>query len=111
MIASGKEVDAMKLSEELSELGFFPVRGTLEKVGGENRVAREGKPRTYGVKNGILAVYDENGLPWIIEDGAVSAINNFKSMLRRHLLTEGAHVPHAEDGGEFLRTIFPKIPF
>jgi hypothetical protein len=68
-----------KLSEELEYLGFFLVHDTLEKVGDQNRVIRSGTPFTYGVKNGILAIYDELGYPWIIKEDIFPVMVSIKN--------------------------------
>ncbi len=97
-----------KLSHFLIDLGFFSVLGTTEHVGGggQGTLVKRGQPFTHDYNNGVTVVYDENGCPWI-RRGHVSTdefvIWNGGPIVR------GAHVPHSNDGGYFVREVMPKL--
>jgi len=97
------------LSEVLKRLGFVIVFETVEKFGdGQSAVVGRGVARTYDINNGVLAIYDEDGRPWVLprrvwqEGPAVELFSFFPD------LTCGAYVPHSNDGGEFIRCHWPK---
>ncbi len=100
-----------KLSHVLIDVGFFSALGTSEYPGMSEVVyVRRGSPNTYDSNNGVMAVYDEDGRPWI-------ARNNFDEKLAeglRHMfelrdLKRGAYVPHSNDGGHFVCEILPNL--
>ena len=96
-----------ELSHELQNLGFFPALGTLEGLKEEKLVpVKPGLPYTYDKNNGVTVVFDEKGHPWIRSrwdnnKGVVKGL--FKKMIHAHSLDRGAHVPHSNDGGLFIR--------
>ena len=96
-----------KLSHVLIDNGFFSALGTTESHGGGNSLVKRGNPNTQDNNNGVLVVYDEVGRPWIIPTSNFTdevALNfRFESLVR------GAHVPHSNDGGYFVKRILPML--
>lgn len=98
-----------KLSPILLELGFFSALGTTEHPG----LSREGQhvkravPNTADYNNGIVVVYDEEGRPWIMR--GVNMTNVVHETLRSFDLTQGAYVPHSNDGGYFVHEVMEKL--
>lgn len=92
-----------KLSHKLIDLGFFSVLGTSERLTSEEYYVKRGQPNTHDYNNGILVVYDEEGRPWIIRDP--KANYTIWRKLREFNLSQGAYVPHSNDGGHFIRKI------
>ncbi len=84
--------------------GFFPVLGTTEHRNGVPQIVKRGIPLTWDFNQGVTAIYDFVGLPWI-QDGfhppeAANVLGDFGTDFRR-----GAPVPHSNDGGRFIRMI------
>ena len=101
-----------KISNELLDQGFFSALGTTEHAGGDGRghIVKRDKPFTWDYNNGVTAVYDEEGRPWIKLGYGWSggrAILHITGC-EKHLV-RGAHVPHSNDGGEFIREVLPKL--
>lgn len=102
-----------KLSHLLMELGFFSALGTVEF----NRVSpddydfiKRGTRFTYGSNNGVTAIYDEDGRPWIIRNEMAQHVAQELAVARRdYNLRIGAYVPHSNDGGNFVRAILPSL--
>lgn len=103
----------IKLTEALIGDCFLPVFGTVEfsrgslqsiRDGQEPTLVGKGTPFTWDYNNGVLAVYDEQGKPWICSTSYFTprALEQFCS---RHNLRQGALVPHSNDGGMFKRLL------
>jgi hypothetical protein len=96
----------VKISSSLSELGFFCAFNTpeqVEKDSPKQKYVDRGEPNTYDFKNGVLAIYDEKGLPWIILQSYTEEIRvKIEELILSHSLRRGAYVPHSKDGGLFL---------
>lgn len=95
-----------KLSHILLDLGCFSVLGTTERSGGNTTgpIVERGKALTWDYNNGVLAVYDEKGRPWIM-GGGHEKFNEVQAEISRNQLKRGAHVPHSNDGGRFIREV------
>lgn len=95
----------MKLSHSLMDMGFFSALGTSEHPGmmSEEVYVRRGRPNTWDYNNGVTVVYDEEGRPWIHCRYFCSTVDI--EMPRG--LQCGAHVPHSNDGGHFVREVIP----
>jgi hypothetical protein len=105
--------DTMKLSHVLLDIGFFATLGTSERyiahTADENsRCVKRGVPNTWDYNNGVLVVYDELGRPWILHhsQGAEEAKEKLRDF---YPLKRGAHVPHSNDGGNFVRNVVLKF--
>ena len=103
-----------KLSHKLLDSGFFSALGTLQVrcVGmtqrdEELRVQR-GTPNTWDFNNGVIAVYDESGCPWISVRNTHTN-GEVNKLARSYGLQRGAYVPHSNDGGHFVRRIIPDL--
>ncbi len=103
-----------KLSHKLLDSGFFSALGTLQVrcVGmkqrdEELRVGR-GTPYTWDWNNGVIAIYDEDGRPWINVRN-VQTNDMAQKLACSHGLQRGAYVPHSNDGGHFVRRIIPDL--
>lgn len=99
----------MKLSENLSNLGFFLALASTEHAGpkGTEIPVQRGTPLTTDYNNGVRVVYDEIGRPWILYAHGVEEM--LKIEAAGYKLVIGAHVPHSNDGGHFVREIMPKL--
>ncbi len=106
-----------KFSHRLLDMGFFCVLGTHEFGAGETEFVKRGVVYTYDVNNGVFVMYDEEGRPWILPSGLMSIAwkkgnirEEFKEfpMIQR-VLKQGAHVPHSNDGGRFVRGVLPTL--
>ena len=98
-----------KLSHQLLDLGFFSALGTTEHAGPQPReiVVKRSTPMTTSYNNGVRVIYDEEGRPWI---AAYRGIEEMLSIEQAgHKLTQGAYVPHSNDGGCFVREVLPKL--
>ena len=62
---------------------------------------------------GVNVIYDEAGRPWITNSAvAIKAFNQAITEGRLEgepHLTRGAHVPHSNDGGHFVREVLPEL--
>lgn len=103
-----------KLSHVLLDMGFYPVLGTIETMPDMTvAMVKRGTPNTGNSKNGVAVVYDEAGRPWIIDTrlftlDRIEAIDlQFQTFIRTR--REEVHVPHSEDGGEFLFKVLPNL--
>ena len=91
------------LSARLMREGFCPVAPSQENDGGVVKEVRTNPvfARSWGYNNGITAVWDEQGSPWLIWGRFdVSSLG----------LTQedgGAEVPHSNDMGEWLNRKLP----
>ena len=105
----------LKLSHCLLDNGFFSALGTTEHPGHSEKgvLVKRGTPFTYDQNNGVTVVYDEDGRPWVCRNmqlgnevlGGIYLDQEFPTLeLRR-----GAHVPHSNDGGHFVREIMPQL--
>lgn len=102
-----------KLSHELIDLGFFSALGTTEHNGprGQEIIVKRGMANTWDINNGVLAIYDEVGRPWI-GYGANILLNEgqqVRIVLQMQFTARGAHVPHSNDGGYFVREVLPTL--
>jgi hypothetical protein len=96
-----------KLSHELMDLGFFSALGTIDC--GEHVKRRQ--PFMYDSNNGVQAVYDEEGRPWIKSSRLMSNQDQIQlgELIRTFNIKHGANVPHSNDGGNFMRNILPTL--
>lgn len=97
------------LSHILLDLGFFSALGTSEHPGmmKEEVYVKRGTPNTCDDNNGVTVVYDEEGRPWIIRNSRITP--EMQAVLRAYTLERGAHVPHSNDGGWFIREVVGKF--
>lgn len=93
-----------RLSQKLAAAGFFCALGSTEYLGGQSVVVERGAPRRYDWNNGVSVVYDEDGTPWI-KHGRV----DLEEFGLDHWSDRGAHVPHSNDGGHFVREVLPGL--
>ena len=108
---------AKELSVSLLYWGFLPVLGAMENKGGKQSLITRGHPFTYDRNMGVLAVYDEDGRPWIrkYETLRISFGNRLGNAFEDKLLPkfsrlkQGAYVPHSNDGGFFFEETWPKL--
>lgn len=91
------------LSEKLEEAGFLKVLGTMETAGGFIGEVGPGEPGRFDSNNGVSVVYDERGYPWIHRGWPVSPYSFGLSSEKC-----GAGVPHSNDGGAYIETLFPR---
>ena len=98
-----------KLSHTLIDLGFFSALGTSENSGmmREEVHVKRGTANTFDYNNGVTVVYDEEGRPWILHNSRLT--DEAAEKLREYSLKRGAHVPHSNDGGYFVREIAMKL--
>lgn len=106
------------LRNELLELGFLMVLGTVEvsavrhftaHVDGDGQLVLVGKgePKHWDSNNGTTVVYDQEGYPWIKSSKFFGTEGvPLTAVMRRHGLTRGAYVPHSNDGGTWKRYLF-----
>lgn len=97
----------MGISHSLKEFGFHEAVGTIEKVSLKEQVVvakREAK-LTFDTNNGVMAVYDEDGQPWLLTLDRITP--EIAEWLKTSELTRGAYVPHSNDGGHYIRQQFP----
>lgn len=81
----------------LLDLGFIPVLGTRDGLY-EGQVKR-GKPLHWDANNGVIAVYDRDGSPWIIKAEQLTD-EQLADLIKQLELRYGAFVPHS-NGGHF----------
>lgn len=87
-----------KLLDELRELRFTKVYRLPEECHGETRPIRSGEPFTYGRDRGVVVIYDDAGLPWVLKGRHIRRINRrIEALIRSYKLRNGAHVPHLSD--------------
>ena len=102
-----------KISHKLNDLGFFSALGTTEHGGmqAKGHLVKRGTPKTYDYNNGTHVVYDEKGRPWIISRSSLSGIQEtaFQELIVADDLQHGAHVPHSNDSGHFVREVIPEL--
>ena len=89
------------LSEALQAAGFKNVMGWAETARGQHFVINRGVPFTWDSNNGVTAVYDEVGDPWVRRGST-------RTEDMPHDLQRGAHVPMSNDGGNAIQSLFPK---
>jgi hypothetical protein len=104
--------DTQKLSHVVLDIGFFCALGTKErchKTSDEvnERCVQRKTPNTWSSNNGVMVVYDEVGRPWIMDHSQVT--EEVQEKLRSFSLTQGAYVPHSNDGGNFVRNVVLKF--
>lgn len=88
----------------LLRVGFFSALGTTEHKDGVPLIVKRGLPVTWDYNQGVTAIYDYEGRPWIKQGfhppEAPAVLAEVGSDFRR-----GAPVPHSNDGGRFIRMI------
>ena len=97
-----------RLAQALLDDKFLSVYSTTEKIGGQMRLVVRGKPHTWDQNNGISVVCDEEGRPWIKRDPIKISIFDDAGGTGPQLI-RGAHVPHSNDGGEFVRQMLDPL--
>lgn len=55
-----------------------------------------GKPNRFDINNGIMAIYDHRGTPWIISLSKISK-EHIGELVDRFHLVRGAYVPFSND--------------
>lgn len=91
-----------RVSKILLDLGFIPALGTIETLSrGERYPVLIGRPRCYNANNGVVAVYDVEGRPWVAKKENVD-LDALTSLTKRERFYYGGYVPHSNDGGAFL---------
>ena len=104
-----------QLATFLIDKGFFPALGTMELYRGEHKLVRRGAPLTQGRDQGIIALYDTRGWPWLIIARKLSMREwlelNDGIYVGSDLVhfQQGAYVPHSNDKGEFMRITLPDL--
>ncbi len=106
------------LSHELLDAEFLCAFGTVEYIRGYKYYVGRGTSLTYDTNNGVLAVYDEEGRPWVTkfvnphknDPTVISGSDEWLGRLcKEYRLRRGAHVPHSNDGGRFMNSILPNL--
>jgi len=101
-ISTTKEEIMTSLMQKLLDLNFLPVAGVQETDGSGNpAMIPHGAPHRWDENNGVLAIYDDRGVPWVI------AAEKIPAATRRQIVTDwrlqsGAYVPFSNDGGAFV---------
>jgi hypothetical protein len=91
-----------RIGQILLDLGFIPVLGTTETLShGDRYQVLMGRPRCYNANNGVVAVYDSEGRPWVADMQKVNLVD-LTNFTKRERFYYGAYVPHSNDGGAFL---------
>ena len=106
-MGTGKQ-GTQKLSHLLIDLAFFSAFGSTEYKDMQPKMVDLGVPRTFDTNMGVIVVFDECGCPWTAlvsglprgVEATVADLENRSGPLKR-----GAHVPHSNDGGHFMRHI------
>lgn len=103
-----------KLSHDLLDLGFLSALGTyegFETVYSHECYVMRGTPKTWGRNNGVWAIYDEEGRPWVISirDLHYQTKGSIDLLIEDHKIRAGAYVPHSNDGGRFMLSILPRL--
>jgi len=101
-------MEIRKLSHVLIDLGFFSALGTHQSCSDVSaNTVKRGQPNTQDHNNGVLVVYDEEGRPWIM---VLSKFNrDARQALSGFNLTQGAYVPHSNDGGHFVHEVMAEL--
>ena len=85
------------LTAKLLDLNFLPVLNIEENSGfGDPIQVLSGKPSHFDINNGIMAVYDNAGAPWIISLSKISR-ENIAGLVDHFHLIRGAYVPFSND--------------
>ncbi|MCL4406301.1 MAG: hypothetical protein M1586_02890 [Patescibacteria group bacterium] len=97
-----------KLSHVLLDLGFFSALGTSEHpaMTPKEIYVKRGEPNTIDRNNGLIAVYDEVGRPWILHNSRFT--DEVEDKLREYPLKPGAYVPHSNDCGQYVHEVVLK---
>ncbi len=97
------------LIQQLLALGFIPAINTSE-AGFHGRLTsvREGIPNRFGRNNGVVAVYDEQGRPWVALASTIDE-EELERFLAEYNFPNGVYVPHSNDGGAFIRGRMPSV--
>jgi len=100
-----------RLSHLLINMGFVPVIGTTERGGdGSSCVVGTEDRKTWDKNNGVIAVYDERGIPWLISARELPmSMDLFSNKMRVAQVKRGAYVPHSNDGGRFIHETLPQL--
>jgi len=91
------------LSQVLEEMGFHFALNTWQTIGRVKCQVERGEAMTKDQNGGIVVVYDETGSPWIIHYRLLTHKKIRK--LGEFQLKRGAHVPHSNDSGKYIRTV------
>jgi len=96
------------LQQDLLELGFLDVTGTTEQCGGREMnigIAPPDQRLRRDTNNGTRVVVDDHGHSWVQPCQADSDREKLTTMFDQ--LKYGAYVPNSNDGGKFLRSVWP----
>ena len=97
-------MDSKTISQFLKNRGFKNVLGTFETDSeGIISPVECGDPLSWDHQNDVIVIYDEKGQPWI-KYGEIF-LENFETVM----LSRGAHVPHSNDEGYFVREVLPTM--
>ncbi len=88
-----------RTSDDLCDKGFFCVANTTEYPGMCPQPVPLGLPLSWDSNNGVTVAYDELRRPWIIRSERLQQ-QDFSWL--NHNFRRGAHVPHSNDGGQFI---------
>lgn len=93
--------------QKLLDLNFLPVAGVQETDGSGNpTMIPHGAPYRWDENNGVFAVYDHRGVPWVIAARNISG-DTLRDLASTENLRRGAYVPFSNDGGNFVAGKFP----
>lgn len=85
------------LTRKLLALNFLPVLNVDENGGfGDPVKIVSGAANRFDINNGIMAIYDHHGSPWIISLSKISHEHIAELVDRFHLI-RGAYVPFSND--------------
>lgn len=96
----------IKFEEFLRVSGFKRVLGRVEEFPGGKATVNAGTPMTYEINNGVMAVYDESGAPWI---RYYTPQIDRQALLSSYPVRRGAYVPFSNDGGHFVQNVLPTL--
>ncbi len=111
-------VEDKQLSQHLGENGWWIALNSVERnelLTKPDRFVEKGVPMTYDACNEVMVVYDERGWPWIkrlsshvlVGEGVIWDLFQQLTVMP-YDLKRGAYVPHAKDGGAYVRRILPR---
>lgn len=85
------------LTMKLLSLNFLPVANVQETDGfGDPSTIPNGTPNRFDINNGIMAIYDHRGSPWIISLSKISR-EAIADLVEGFNLIRGAYVPFSND--------------
>lgn len=97
------------LSHTLLDLGFLYVLGSTEQEGCIPKYVASGIPYTTDHNNGVVAVYDELGRPWVIAMSTLDKAREVPLVLNPVRPEDRRVHPVLERRGHFARQVFPRM--